>query len=40
MQLATLKAQAICVLGSCFPKYAGCLTNMFGPASLKLLREG
>lgn len=38
-ELATVKTQAICVLDSYFPEYAGLFSDMFGAASLKVLAE-
>ena len=38
-ELATVKTQAICVLDSYFPEYAGLFSDMFGSASLRLLAE-
>lgn len=38
-ELATVKAQAICVLDAYFPEYAGLFSDMFGAASLKVLAE-
>ena len=38
-ELATVKTQAICVLDSYFPEYAGLFSDIFGAASLKVLAE-
>ena len=38
-ELATVKTQAICVLDAYFPEYAGLFSDVFGPASLKVLAE-
>lgn len=38
-ELATVKTQAICVLDSYFPEYAGLFADVFGAASLKVLAE-
>ena len=38
-EMAAVKTQAVCVLDSYFPEYAGLFSDIFGAASLKVLAE-